>query len=1025
MQKLISEVFSEKFTDNTNVNTKSLDHFTDTLLPQTFQPFITSNGTVVIPVFVNVLAASGPPPSSSTGPINPVQHIDQAPTVVTFGNSISERAGVTHSGAIDTASGKISFVDVNAGDFPTAKTSFTSFTYQNAEHADVTATLSALQLADIAAVEAKLVVVAAPGNNNNGSATWTYSVADGAFDFLAAGETLTLTYTAEVDSNYIPDNLKTFQSFTITITGTNDVPVITTGPESVAYSGGKFTAGGNLQTVGNVPTTGTLSFVDVDLTDTHTVATALTGASMSGPGAPTLDMAELDVLAPTPMAAFEKALSATVAHDSTGTGNGTIDWTLADLPVYLADFIPQGETLTLTYTVTVADEHNATSTQNVIVTITGTAAAAVVWIATTGSGSTGDWNDPSNWETGTVPNAGNDVIIITDQLQGKTPYYPVTINDLAYANSLTMNDFGTLFANSPTLINNSTLTVGAGGVSLSADSIVNNYGTIIVGGLMELLDESSLQNYGQITLQDGGDFKDSGTVTIATVTHSGTVTNSGTIEVAAGALDVEVGIANSGQITVDQNAKLTLNGATIDGGIITNKAGGIIDLTGGGVLKNGSLGNSGQINVSGIGNELYGETVTANHALEVLSAGALLIDHGSAVTNGGLTIDSGATLTVNGAGITGGTVTIDGTATLTLNSASIDGGTVANATNGILDLTGTAVLKNGSLGNSGQINVSGTGNALDNENITANNVLEVMANSALLLDQGTGVTNGATITIDGTATLTLNGAGITGGTINDYSLGSDGITVLAGTIDVSGASTITDASLNKGGITIEQGSSLTLSNDTVTGASIVVDGSINAPIGELILQNGTTLGSSRLQIDSGDQVTLNGATITGGTVTGSGTIDVTGASTINGGATLNNGYLTIESGKTLTLDNVTVNGTTVTDKGTVVLDDTVKLTGGATLQGASSLALGLITNNGTLEVTGAAELLDDTLTNSSATGGVIQVDALQTLTLSGAEIIDGTLNNGGTLGSTGSSALTAVGITNSGTIEFDRRHPDH
>ena len=35
---------------------------------------------------------------------------------------------------------------------------------------------------------------------------------DGALDFLAAGETLTLTYTAEVDSNYAPDNLKTFQS---------------------------------------------------------------------------------------------------------------------------------------------------------------------------------------------------------------------------------------------------------------------------------------------------------------------------------------------------------------------------------------------------------------------------------------------------------------------------------------------------------------------------------------------------------------------------------------------------------------------------------------------------------------------------------------------------------------------------------------------------------------------------------------------------------------------------------------------
>jgi hypothetical protein len=63
-------------------------------------------------------------------------------------------------------------------------------------------TLNAQQLADIKAVEVPLVVVAAPGNNNIGTATWTYNIPDTAVDFLAAGETLTLTYMAEVDSNY-------------------------------------------------------------------------------------------------------------------------------------------------------------------------------------------------------------------------------------------------------------------------------------------------------------------------------------------------------------------------------------------------------------------------------------------------------------------------------------------------------------------------------------------------------------------------------------------------------------------------------------------------------------------------------------------------------------------------------------------------------------------------------------------------------------------------------------------------------
>ncbi len=129
-------------------------------------------------------------------------------------------------------------------------------------------------------------------------------------------------------------------------------------------------------------------------------------------------------------------------HDSTGTGTGTINWSLEDIPVYLADFIPKGEVLTLTYTVTVKDSQGATSDQTVTVTITGTDAPAVVWIATNqpGAPSGGFWKDGANWETGNVPTISDDVIVITDQLHGLTPSYPVTIDAAAYAKSLTMDD---------------------------------------------------------------------------------------------------------------------------------------------------------------------------------------------------------------------------------------------------------------------------------------------------------------------------------------------------------------------------------------------------------------------------------------------------------------------------------------------------------------------------------------------------------------------------------------------------------
>ena len=184
--------------------------------------------------------------------------------------------------------------------------------------------------------------------------------------------------------------------------------------------------GGDL--TAHVPTTGTITFDDPDLTDTHTVSVKLL-----------LDGLDLP---PTPLQIFKNALTASIATDSTGTGFGTVNWKLADLPVYLADFIPKGETITLTYEVTVTDSQGATSTQDITVTITGTDTPAVVWIATTYTGSSpgGLWSDASNWETGTVPTANDDAIIITDQLIGLTPSYPVTIDATTAAEAKSFDD---------------------------------------------------------------------------------------------------------------------------------------------------------------------------------------------------------------------------------------------------------------------------------------------------------------------------------------------------------------------------------------------------------------------------------------------------------------------------------------------------------------------------------------------------------------------------------------------------------
>ena len=55
-------------------------------------------------------------------------------------------------------------------------------------------------------------------------------------DFLAAGETLTLTYLARVENNYTPNNETTLFRLRSSITGTNDKPTL-------SATGGTITGG--------------------------------------------------------------------------------------------------------------------------------------------------------------------------------------------------------------------------------------------------------------------------------------------------------------------------------------------------------------------------------------------------------------------------------------------------------------------------------------------------------------------------------------------------------------------------------------------------------------------------------------------------------------------------------------------------------------------------------------------------------------------------------------------------------------
>ncbi|MCW2085679.1 VCBS repeat-containing protein [Bradyrhizobium diazoefficiens] len=196
---------------------------------------------------------------------------------------------------------------------------------------------------------------------NGGSIGWSFSVADGAIDYLQAGQTLTQKYDVTISDGH---GGTAVQTVTVTIVGTNDAPVIISSAQS-----GLATEWADMSAAeaANTPHTasGAVAFTDVDTLDSHTASFAPQGGGYLGSF--TLD---------------------TTNHD-TGNG-GAIGWSfsVADGAV---DYLQAGQTLTQKYDVTISDGHGGTAVQTVTVTIVGTNDAPVITSATqSGTVSEGD-----------------------------------------------------------------------------------------------------------------------------------------------------------------------------------------------------------------------------------------------------------------------------------------------------------------------------------------------------------------------------------------------------------------------------------------------------------------------------------------------------------------------------------------------------------------------------------------------------------------------------------------------------------
>src|SRR6185312_5092724 len=157
---------------------------------------------------------------------------------------------------------------------------------------------------------------------NAATGVWTYTLDNANHQNLAAGETHIETFTVTVTDD---KGATATQDVTITITGTNDAPVITSADQA-----------GAVQEDATLTASGQVTSSDVD----H-------GATATYSG------------------------NATGSYGSFAVNAATGVWTYT-LDNAAHQDLAQGESHIETFTVTVTDDHGATATQDVIITITGT-----------------------------------------------------------------------------------------------------------------------------------------------------------------------------------------------------------------------------------------------------------------------------------------------------------------------------------------------------------------------------------------------------------------------------------------------------------------------------------------------------------------------------------------------------------------------------------------------------------------------------------------------------------------------------
>jgi VCBS repeat-containing protein len=444
--------------------------------------------------------------------------VNDGPTIVA-GLVTTPTGGVTEdttivSGNVAT-SGTITFQDVDLIDTHTA-----SFVLKSTDaNADLPGFSEGVgsSVANIGTFALTGVNENSSDTTNTGSFGWTFTLDNNSsvLQSLAAGQTITQIYTVTIKDN---NNAPVTQDVTVTITGVNDGPTIVVG--STAAAGAVVEDTG--VTAGNVATSGTITFQDVDLIDTHTASFVLksSDADANLPG-----FSEGVGSSVANIGTF--ALTGVSENTSDTVSTGSFGWTFTlDNNDPVLQSLAAGQTITQVYTVTILDNNNAPVTQDVTVTITGTNDAPVVATADV-TGAVTEQGTPAGNLTDTGTIAFSDVDLIDT--------HSVLASITASSGAL-----GSLTASVTTDTTN-----GTGGVITWNYSVADADVEYLAAG------ETKVETF-TITLDDGHDGKVDRTisVTITGTNDAPKITVGGADSAAAGLTETNAPLSTNGTLSV-------------------------------------------------------------------------------------------------------------------------------------------------------------------------------------------------------------------------------------------------------------------------------------------------------------------------------------------------------------------------------------------------------------------------------------------------------------------------------------------